>query len=164
MLARLLEVFVHVRGGSLNAIGNETLLLQSAEVGVEGDECYFLGPMKPFPDLAIEIVHTHHGIDKLEIYRRMRVAEVWFWIDGAIEVHRLERRRYRRSEVSHLLPELDLQQIAKIVLTHDESRQAETIRAYGKSLRSPPKRLRPHGPRRKQPVPTRKRPIRRRRT
>ena len=64
------------------------------EAGCEADECYIFGPRprdKARPDLAIEVVWTSGGLDKLEVYRRLEVGEVWFWKDGVIAVHVLDR-------------------------------------------------------------------------
>ncbi len=38
------------------------------------------------PDLAIEVIWTSGGIDKLESYRGLGVGEVWFWREGRMEV------------------------------------------------------------------------------
>jgi len=44
---------------------------------LEPDECYLVGDQdKSAPDLAIEVIGTSGGIDKLEIYRRLDVGEV----------------------------------------------------------------------------------------
>ncbi|MEG4506483.1 Uma2 family endonuclease [Microcoleus sp. F6_B4] len=37
---------------------------------------------KAIPDLAIEVVFTSGGIDKLQLYKRLGIPEVWFWEDG----------------------------------------------------------------------------------
>lgn len=41
------------------------------------------------PDLAIEVVFSSGGIDKLEAYKRLKIKEVWFWEDGVLEVYYL---------------------------------------------------------------------------
>ena len=45
--------------------------------GIEPDECYVLGEVTDpeVPDLAIEVVWTSGGLDKLEIYRKLRVRD-----------------------------------------------------------------------------------------
>jgi Uma2 family endonuclease len=139
-LARLLEAFVDARELSLNGVGNATCTKQIEEAGLEPDESYFVGPMKEFPDLAIEIVLTSGGIDKLEVYRRLRVAEVWFWVDDTISVYRLIRNHYRKSDVSLLIPNIDLVEVARIINEMDDSKQTETVRAYRESLLPPSKR------------------------
>jgi Uma2 family endonuclease len=63
------------------------------------DECYIVGPdqNKEVPDLALEVVWTSGGLDKLEIYRRLGVGEVWIWKDGRITVHALRALLPRSS-------------------------------------------------------------------
>ncbi len=56
----------------------------------------------------IEVVWTSGGIDKLEIYKQLGIAEVWFWIDGKLDVHALRDGRYERTSTSQWLPGLDL--------------------------------------------------------
>lgn len=54
------------------------------------------------PDLAIEVVWTSGGIDKLDVYRKLAVREVWIYQHGAFTLHALEGERYhaiRESEV-----------------------------------------------------------------
>ena len=103
LLARFLEAYAEEVGFSLNGFGNETLKKKGKKSGVEPDECYIVGPEKEFPDLAIEVVSTSGGIDKLEIHRRLGVAEVWYWVDESITVHRLDGNRYRISAASGLI-------------------------------------------------------------
>ena len=51
---------------------------------------------------------TRGGIDKLEIYRWLGIAEVWFWIDEEITLYVLRGDRYERVERSAWLPGLDV--------------------------------------------------------
>jgi Uma2 family endonuclease len=87
-LARLLEIYAELEG-----YGSWTLKEQAKRLGVEADECYVLGPSdqpRRIPDIAIEVVWTSGGLDKLEAYRRLGVPEVWFWQDGALRVFLLQ--------------------------------------------------------------------------
>jgi Uma2 family endonuclease len=54
---------------------------------LEPDASYSIGPKQPRPDLAIEITVTSGGINKLAIYGRSQIPEVWFWEDGTIEIY-----------------------------------------------------------------------------
>jgi len=109
-LGRLVELYADERDLVLSPYGAWTLKNSLKEAGVEPDECYIFGADqgKDRPDLAIEVVWTTGGIDKLEAYRRLGVHEVWFWRDGALEVHVLEKGSYERRERSVHLPQLDL--------------------------------------------------------
>lgn len=39
-------------------------------------------PPKQGPDLAIEVIITSSGIDRLDLYQGLGVREVWFWQAG----------------------------------------------------------------------------------
>jgi Uma2 family endonuclease len=132
-VARLLEAYAEERGIPMNGFGSWTLKRAARARAVEPDECYSLGEGRPAkPDLAIEVVWTSGGIDKLEVYRGLGVGEVWLWRDGAIEVHVLAGEGYERRERSALLPELDLPELARHV---DPESQTEAVRRYRGTLR-----------------------------
>ena len=93
-------------------------LLKNApkEAGLEPDECYLLHDVtKERPDLAIEVVWTSGGIDKLEIYRRLGVGEVWFWIDDEITVHVLTDAGYELRAKSACLPGFDFSLVTEML-------------------------------------------------
>ncbi|HEY4122714.1 MAG TPA: Uma2 family endonuclease [Byssovorax sp.] len=135
LLARLIEAYGEEDDISLNGFGSETYRRKAKEAGVEPDECYCVGDAKPFPDFAIEVVRTSGGVDKLEIYRRLGVPEVWFWIRGEFHVFGLVGRRYVARAKSEVLPRIDLARVAAIVRGADPSKQTEAVKAYRASLR-----------------------------
>ena len=94
------------------------LLAEPCEVaGAEPDQCYIVGEdlSKDRPDLAIEVVWTSGGIDKLEVYRQLGIAEVWFWRDERITVHILRGERYEAVLRSSALPGLDTALLASFL-------------------------------------------------
>lgn len=132
-LARLLEAYAEQRGLFFNGFGSWTLKRATRARALEPDECYSLTAGRPSqPDLAIEVVWTSGGIDKLEIYRGLGIGEVWFWREGVIEVHVLVDDRYERRERSVLLPDLDLVELARYI---DPQNQTESVRRYRQTLR-----------------------------
>ena len=137
LLARLLEAYAEEQGLSLNGFGNETLKKKPKKSGIEPDECYHLGPEKEFPDLAIEVVYTSGGIDKLEIYRRLGVGEVWFWIEDGIRIYRLKGSRYEELAASPLFPDLDVSRLCAVVRETARDHQTEAVRAFRRSLQAP---------------------------
>ena len=84
------------------------------------------------PDIAIEVVLTSGGVDKLEIYRGLEVPEVWFFRSGAFELYLLGETGYAPIERSTLLPDLDLVHLAGFV---DRDDHTEAVFAYLDSLR-----------------------------
>jgi len=109
-LGRLVEVYAELHDIELSPYRSWTLK-SGRKAGVEPDECYIFGAdqAKDRPDLVIEVIWTSGGIDKLEIYKRLGISEVWFWIDGGLEVHVLQQGEYERTERSRWLPGLDLE-------------------------------------------------------
>lgn len=136
LLARLVECYAEERGIALTGAGNMTFKKAAKQAGLEPDECYWLGKIRRAPDLAIEIVETSGGIDKLEIYRRLGVREVWFWIEGRIWAYARERGPYREVRASTLMPALDLEELARIIVTTDDDAQTDAVRRYRHALRS----------------------------
>ena len=116
-LGCLLEAYALERGIDLSPYGAWTLNNAFGQSGAEPDECYIVGPdqHKEVPDLAIEVVWTSGGLDKLEIYRRLGIGEVWFWKDGRIHIHRLRDGAYEPADRSPMFPDLDTALICSLL-------------------------------------------------
>jgi Uma2 family endonuclease len=132
-IGMLVEAYALETGLDLSAYGGWTLKNAPAEAGVEPDECYILGSDqgKPAPDLAIEVVWTSGGINKLEIYRRLGIGEVWFWKDDAIRVYRLVGSRFEEAERSGVFPNLDLALLTSLL---DRPTALQAVRALREAL------------------------------
>jgi Uma2 family endonuclease len=59
---------------------------------------------KEFPDIAIEVVKTSGGINKLEVYQGLEVPEVWFWKNDRFSVYCLRDSHYEQVVRSEFLP------------------------------------------------------------
>lgn len=137
-VGRLVEAYCDEIGVDWSPKGTWTLLGKAQNAGAEPDECYFFGRefRRDNPDLVIEIVWTHGGIDKLEIYRRLDIAEVWFWDNDAISVHRLENGKYKTHARSGFLPGLDLELICRMAQLHPTSEARRQLIAALRSATS----------------------------
>lgn len=104
----LLEIYLRFIGRRFYGTGSYTL--GSREEGVRGepDESYNLDVEKEIPDIAIEVVITSGGVNKLEKYRRWGVPEVWFYQNQQLFIYRLRSTDYAQVSRSEFLPELDL--------------------------------------------------------
>src|SRR5258706_8985092 len=96
LLRAYVEAYAQENNLIFNGLGSTTFRQKVKEAGAEPDECYYVGDIQRFPDLAIEIVQTSGGVDKLEIYRRLGVREVWFWVRGTIHVFSLNGDGHRK--------------------------------------------------------------------
>ncbi|BAZ49981.1 hypothetical protein NIES4103_25940 [Nostoc sp. NIES-4103] len=88
-IAALLELYLLMAGFDFTPTGSMTLESEAGAVKREADESYKLAPGRVRPDLAIEVVLTSGGINKLEAYKRLLIPELWFWEDGVLEVYHL---------------------------------------------------------------------------
>ena len=133
-LARIVEFYAEEIGIPLEGFGSWTLRSEARRRGAEADECYVIGPIDgdpELPDLAIEVVWTSGGIDKLEVYRGLGVPEVWIWQDGRLGFHLLRDGIYHQAARSAVLAQMDP---ALIVRCMAESSQTDAIRRLRSEL------------------------------
>jgi Uma2 family endonuclease len=134
-IGRLIEVFALERGLDLTPYGGWTLKESKDLAGAEPDESYIVGAdqSKPWPDLVIEVIWSHGGLNKLEIYRRLRIPEVWVWKSGVLSVHVLRGTAYELADHSAVFPDLDLALLASFL---DHPSATAAMRAYRDALRA----------------------------
>jgi len=132
-LGCLVEQYALERDVILSPYGSWTLKDAPDLAGAEPDECYLVGDQdRDRPDLVIEVIWTSGSIDKLAIYQRLGVAEVWLWKDGRIDVYVLAAGAYQRRDHSACLPGIDLAELCAFL---DRPSASEAIRAYRDALR-----------------------------
>jgi len=135
IIARLLEAYAEEKDINLNGYGNATFRKQAVKRGAEPDECYCIGELNEVPDIAIEIVLTSGGIDKLEVYRGLGVKEVWFWENQQFYFYYLSEigARYTQSDRSVLIPDLDPVLLASFV---SEINQTQAVKKFRQALQN----------------------------
>ncbi len=131
-ISRLLEAYFEETRTRFWGLGSTTFRQEGKSGGTEPDECYCLDMEKAIPDLAIEIVVTSGGVDKLTVYQRLGVREVWFWQEDRFEVYHLQGEQYETVPGSQLLPDLDLALLATHVMQPDP---LEALLAYREQVR-----------------------------
>jgi len=128
-VGRLVEAYALERGIEFSPYGSWTLKNAPKRSGAEPDECYIVGTDqgKDTPDLVIEVVWTSGGIDKLEIYRRLGVGEVWFWKDGQIAVYVRDDDRFLPADRSRVFPDLNLSLLCSFL---DRLTVSQAVKAF----------------------------------
>jgi len=130
-IARLVEVWALERDVALYGYGNATFRKEAKERGAEPDECWNVGrKLVDDPDIALEVVMTSGGIDKLNVYRGLGVKEGWFYEDDAFHLHELVGDDYRPTERSAPLPELDFEVLTRFVHQGDQHEAAKRFQAW----------------------------------
>lgn len=114
-LSTLLDAFLEFEDIDHTPTGSMTLENELENVRREADLSYELTDNPEtralnIPDLAIEIVVTSGGLNKLAAYQKLQIPEVWFWQNDRIAIHFLkdDRSGYDLRLQSCVLPTLDL--------------------------------------------------------
>jgi Uma2 family endonuclease len=135
-IAGLLELYFLLLGFDFTPTGSMTLESESGLVKREADESYRLTAGRKNPDLAIEIVFSSGGINKLEAYQRLKITEVWFWEDGVLEIYHLrgegEAGRYEQVAQSEAVPGIDLELLLRCITM---ANHVEAIKTFQQAIR-----------------------------
>jgi Uma2 family endonuclease len=129
-LARLVEAWAEEADVLVEGAGSWTIRDASVERGLEPDECYFVGPLdrsRP-PDFAIEVVWTRGGLDKLEVYRKLGVREVWIWEAGELTFHVLRGQSYVPVLRSEVVPSWDPGLAARCMAAESQTAAVKMLR------------------------------------
>ncbi|GET38005.1 protein of unknown function DUF820 [Microseira wollei NIES-4236] len=78
-IGSLVEIYCQEKRIPYFPLGSTTFRKEEKRGGTEPDESYGIGEDKEFPDIAIEVVVSSGGLDKLEVYKPLGVREVWFF-------------------------------------------------------------------------------------
>ena len=131
-IAELLAVFVRLLASELRipliSGGSTTFRKRDIAGGLEPDHCFYIqnvGAVRgkdeidldvdPPPDLAIEVEVSRRMVDRLEIYRRLRVPEVWSYNLLRLKILRLGPDGYEPSDHSAAFPTLPPEHVASLI-------------------------------------------------
>jgi Uma2 family endonuclease len=118
-------------------MGSTTLKKPEQGAGGEPDESYCIGTNKELPDLAIEVIVTSGSINRLELYRRLGVREVWFWHNNRLSLYYqreetpsqfMESSGYELIQRSEVLPDLDLELLTRCLQNPNPLAAAKAFR------------------------------------
>lgn len=108
--------------------GSTTWRRQIKEAGLEPDSCfYFQNESKvrgklsfdldrdPPPDLSLEIDLTSKSLNRLPIYARLGVPELWCYDDGQITIYHLRQGAYVEAANSLVFPQLPIRELPQLI-------------------------------------------------
>lgn len=127
-LEKLLWILAEELDVPLESVGSFTLKRRNVKRGLEPDRCYYTrnaaavrGKRKidlqkdPPPDLALEIEVSRRRLDRIEIYRELRVPQVWCYDGSRLRVLRLGRTGYKEADRSPTFPHLPLAEVHRLL-------------------------------------------------
>lgn len=143
VVAQLIETLALVLDLDIESAGSTTFKRKTFARGSEPDECFYLGGNielvrgkddldldagDPPPDLVIEVDVTNPSLDKLGIYARLGVAEVWRFSGGKAEIFVLRDGGYEAVGASGVFPSLTRDVLFRFVARGLEARRPEWTR------------------------------------
>jgi Uma2 family endonuclease len=132
-LGLLLEAYMRERGIRFYATGGFTLEASGYASGIP-DESYSIGSRKKVPDIVIEIIVTSGTINRLELYKPLKVPEVWFWKSNQLRVWSLNvAGEYEEVDRSQFFLDLDLALLLRY-LGHPD--QYDAVNEFVQAIRS----------------------------
>jgi Uma2 family endonuclease len=133
----LLLIYFLETGTEYFPVGSTTLKQPEQGAGGEPDESYCIGTNKETPDLAIEVIVTSGSINRLELYRRLGVPEVWFWQNNRLKLyhqrgetaeHFADTAGYEAIATSEVLPGLDIELLTQCLQNSSPLAAAKAFR------------------------------------
>jgi Uma2 family endonuclease len=133
VIARLLERYAEEADIVLHGYGSTTFRSEAKAQGLEPDECYCVDTLKDRPDFAIEINLMSGGINKLVIYKGLRVPEVLIWQNNQLKLYDLRDTTYEEVSYSQFFLGLDFGMLAQYVQPYN---QPQAVKAFLEAIRS----------------------------
>jgi len=111
--------------------GSTTWRRQMKQAGLEPDNCFYFqnealvrGKLEfdlnvdPPPDLALEIDLTSKSLDRLPIYQRLGIPELWCYEEGVLKIYQLQENGYVETEGSDVFPMLKIRELPRLLEAH----------------------------------------------
>ena len=148
LLGRLILAWTEVHDIPVQSCGSMTCRGEWHRRGLEPDKCYYVQhesavrereeidlAIDPPPDLAVEVDVSHLSTDRLPIYAALRVAEVWRWAAGALELLVLdESGRYVSARESQALPGFPIDEAARVLERRHAADETSLARAFRRRI------------------------------
>ncbi|PSB24772.1 Uma2 family endonuclease [Stenomitos frigidus] len=132
VIARLLERYAEELDIPLHGYGSTTFRKEAKASGLEPDECYCVSTLKDIPDLAIEVILTSGGLDKLDVYKGLEIPEVLLWQNNQLILYDLRGESRSVASRSQFFPDLDLALLAQYV---NPKEQPQAVKRFIAMLR-----------------------------
>ncbi len=149
LLGRIVEALTEALEIEIRSLGSMTCDRQDLARGLEPDQCYYIQneakiwgkhrinlQIDPPPDLAIEIEITSSSINRLAIYAKLAVPEIWRYDGQIITIYHLIGDRYVLSDRSlalAIVSTVDLQNFLDVKRILKENALIRRVREWAVS-------------------------------
>jgi Uma2 family endonuclease len=127
VLARIIATLTEELELGLVDLGSTTFNRSDLAQGIEPDSCFYIqnaaqiqgiNPVLPIdlpPDLAIEVDITSSSVQRLPIYQRLEIPEVWRYTQQEFVMLHLQEGLYRSQNESRAFPMLTIDQLLTFI-------------------------------------------------
>ncbi|MFM9963336.1 MAG: Uma2 family endonuclease [Planctomycetaceae bacterium] len=154
ILCRLFTALIRVLAEELDvpilACGDMTCENEPALKALEPDECFYIQnellvrgkddldlTVDPPPDLAVEIELSRARPNRMSIYARLRVPEVWRYKGKTLTCSLLtETGHYTESDFSRAFPQLPLSELLRFVERRTQTDENSLVRSFREWVRT----------------------------
>lgn len=139
----LIQTLAEEMAVPIKSYGSTTYRGAEVERGIEPDESFYtqqLARMRgirridlkrdPPPDLVLEVDITHSAKNRLDIYAKIGVPEVWCFDGEALRVYHLVGGVHEECERSPTFPTIPLQELLRFVLLSETEDDGAVLRAF----------------------------------
>ncbi|NCR77964.1 MAG: Uma2 family endonuclease [Microcystis aeruginosa K13-06] len=144
LIGLFIRILVVELGLKIKSMGSTTLAREDLERGAEPDNAYYIQNQAkvlgkrinltedPPPDLVVEVDITHTDINKLALYARLGVPELWRFNGEIWRIYRLEKGVYQEGEFSPTFPLVPKTKLYEFLATakEDEVKAEKNLRAW----------------------------------
>lgn len=149
LVGRMLEAIGFEFGIPICGGGSTTFRRRDVARGLEPDECYWIQNepavrgkreldlrVDPPPDLAIEIDVSRSSLDRLAIYAKSRIPEIWRFDGESVHIHMLQDDgSYAEDDASRCLPPLPVHEIAQFLQPDGSVDDTTRVRRFVEHVR-----------------------------
>lgn len=132
------------------SFGSTTYRREDMERGLEADECYYVQhepqmgdrttidlAVDPPPDLAFEMDHSPHEIDRESVYAALGVPEIWVFDGRALRAYtRAAAGQYSPIDRSVAFPALRIADLERFLCMVNSKREDAIVREFRDWLRT----------------------------
>jgi Uma2 family endonuclease len=147
LLERMIETLTEELAFPAKSFGSTTLNRDDLERGAEPDSCYYIQHVNriegrhvdlmtdPPPDLIIEVDISSPSARRLEIYKQLRVPEIWRYASGWVQIYQLREEAYVPCDASLAFPLVSTAVINQFLQQAETQDDTSFIRAWRRWIR-----------------------------
>ena len=144
MLGRLVEALTFELNIPIRCGGSMTFRRPDVARGLEPDDCFWISSehlvrgkrefdftVDPPPDLAIEVEITRSLVDRIAIYAKLQVPELWRFDGQSLRAFRLaDQGEYKPNDCSLAFPFLPLQELVAYLRPDEQTDDTTRLRSF----------------------------------